>query len=114
MRCPSCNKLLAEQLTPPYKMTCPRCKAVAEDLAPTQQRAQDMTLHVDAAPPPVINLPAPVVNVAPAEAPIVNVLPDPAYARSLEELKELMAAPRTRTVIRDKDNHIIGSTEEIA
>lgn len=114
VRCPSCNKLLAEQLTPPYKMTCPRCKAVAEDLAPTQQRAQDMTLHVDAAPPPVINLPAPVVNVAPAEAPIVNVLPDPAYARSLEELKELMAAPRTRTVIRDKDNHIIGSTEEIA
>jgi len=59
-------------------------------------------------------MPAQAQDVAAAEAPIVNVLPDPAYARSLEELKELMAAPRTRTVIRDKDNHIIGSTEEIA
>jgi len=100
-------------------MTCPRCKATAQD--DTQYRSDDlnavdgMRLAIASmAQPPVINLPAPVVNVAPAEAPIVNVLPDPAYARSLEELKELMAAPRTRTVIRDKDNHIIGSTEEIA
>src|SRR3990167_717650 len=27
VRCPGCSKLLAEQATPPYKFTCPRCKS---------------------------------------------------------------------------------------
>jgi len=110
VRCGNCNKQLAQHLTPPYRMVCPRCKTVAEESA--QQRSQDMTLHVDAAPPPVINLPAPVVNVAPAEAPIVNVHTD-SFVEAIADLKTLMSAPRTRTVIRDANDQIIGSTEEI-
>jgi HK97 family phage portal protein len=39
VRCPNCNKLLAEHLTPPYKMVCPRCKTVAENV--TQSRVSD-------------------------------------------------------------------------
>lgn len=30
VRCSSCKRLLAEAATPPYRMTCPRCKAVSE------------------------------------------------------------------------------------
>jgi HK97 family phage portal protein len=30
VRCSGCNRLLAEQATPPYRFTCPRCKVVNE------------------------------------------------------------------------------------
>jgi HK97 family phage portal protein len=30
VRCSSCKRLLAESATPPYRMTCPRCKGVEE------------------------------------------------------------------------------------
>lgn len=38
VRCPSCNKLLIEMATPPYRATCPRCKAVTESSAPPRTR----------------------------------------------------------------------------
>ena len=33
IRCSGCNRLLAEQAAPPYRFTCPRCKAVTESKA---------------------------------------------------------------------------------
>ncbi len=29
LRCQQCNKMLAEQVTAPYRFTCPRCKTVS-------------------------------------------------------------------------------------
>lgn len=29
LRCPTCGKLLAEQVTPPYKIRCGRCKRLS-------------------------------------------------------------------------------------
>lgn len=30
LRCLNCGKLLAELLTPPFRITCPRCKTLNE------------------------------------------------------------------------------------
>jgi phage FluMu protein Com len=47
LRCRKCDKLLAEYATPPYRIVCPRCKAVAED-------ATEMRVAAPA-PPAVVN-----------------------------------------------------------
>lgn len=51
---------------------------------------------------------APVVNVAPAEVHTQS------FTEAIVNLRDLITAPRTRTILRDKDNNIIGSREEIA
>lgn len=62
VRCSSCHKLLAETLTPPYRMTCPRCKTVSEDLqVRSSAEAQVINVH-----PPEVNVHPPNVTVNPA------------------------------------------------
>lgn len=110
VRCPSCNKLLAEHLTPPYRLSCPRCKAVAENRElPTQERA--MTLHVEATPAPIVNVPPAQIHLPAAEAPIVNV-PTDSFVAAIQDLKEMMARPRKVSLIRNPAGEIIGSQEE--
>lgn len=128
VRCPKCNKLLAEQLTPPYKLVCPRCKATAEN---TQIRAMDemdgMQLAIRSlalAQPPVVNVPEPdyagaigeelsrrLAELPKPAAPIVNIEPDPSFVQAVAELRELMKAPRKRTLIRNEDGRIVGVEE---
>lgn len=55
----------------------------------------------------------PAIYVKPAAAPEVTVHTD-SFVEAVQEMRQLMAAPRTRKVIRDADGSIIGSTEEIA
>jgi HK97 family phage portal protein len=66
VRCAQCHKLLAETATPPYRMTCPRCKTVSEDL--------QVRTALEPPPPQVINVHPPEVNVHP---PQVTVNPAP-------------------------------------
>lgn len=58
-------------------------------------------------------LPAPVVNLAAAEAPQVTVQTG-SFVDAINDLKAMMSAPRTRKVLRDENDQIIGSIEEIA
>jgi hypothetical protein len=92
-------------------MVCPRCKTVAEDLAPVQARSQDMTLHVEATPAPIVNVQPPQVTVEAAQAPVVQVLPDAAYAKGLQELKDIMLAPVDKQLLRDENGRLSGVRE---
>ena len=73
--------------------------------------------------PPVFNMPAPIVNIAAAEAPIVhvaapNVTMDGAeFAAAIRELKAELSRPSIREVIRDEHGRpirVIDRREEIA
>jgi HK97 family phage portal protein len=127
VRCSSCHKLLAETLTPPYRMTCPRCKTVSEDL-------QVRTSHE--VPQPVINVhPAPItfargaVQVdapdmsgvaALAERPpaptnvSISTPPDDTLIEAIAELREKIATPRVRRIERDENGLMIRLIEESA
>ena len=80
IRCATCNRLLAELAAPPYRFTCPKCKAVNEATVETREDRPDPALRELAA--AVVALatreqPAPVVNIHPADVtvnpPTVNV-----------------------------------------
>jgi hypothetical protein len=116
VRCHSCHKLLAETATPPYRMTCPRCKAVTEDTA--DLRTFDAVDAVDGMKLAIHSLAQPpVVNVAPAEAPQITVQAAPApevtvhtdsFAEAVREFKEMMNQPHEYEVIRNEEGRIVG------
>jgi len=117
VRCPKCNKLLAESATPPYKMTCSRCKAIAENVSDQRNMSaidavDGMKLAISSlTQPPTVNVapsPIPEIHVAAAEAPVVNVLPDPKFVEAVADLKAMLAAPRLRRVLRNDEGRIIG------
>lgn len=155
LRCPSCNKFLAELATPPYRMTCPRCKTIVADDQPVEARsdqqpqpAQIFVLNQMPEQQPVsisegavqveavmaspdmskleqmaqqnsemLELMRNVANrepVAPVYYPPPVEVPTDTFVAAVQDLRELMAAPRKRTILRDKDNNIIGTQEEIA
>lgn len=53
LRCPKCRRLLAEAATPPYRITCPRCKTVAAD---DQPALDPLTVMMRAFQPPAPNI----------------------------------------------------------
>jgi len=117
---PKCKKLLADVAPPGWKTTCPRCGI--ENSVPLEQTAEHseilgLTAALRAvAEPPVVNVPpqpAPIIQLPVQPAPIVNVHTD-SFTEAVQHLEKLMTAPRTRTVLRDEHNNIIGSKEEIA
>lgn len=110
VRCPKCNKFLAEHLTPPYRMSCPRCKTVTENVTPEPQQERAMTLHVESTPAPIVNVPAPVVHVQAASAPVVTD-PSDSFVAAIADLKQMLAAPRKRTIIRNEEGRIVGVEE---
>lgn len=60
-------------------------------------------------PPPVVNVPAPVVNV-PTSEPVVNVHTD-SFVEAIADLKEMLAAPKVKRIVRDADGRIVGVVE---
>jgi len=62
--------------------------------------------------PPVVNVPAPIVNVP---APVVNVEAPIVYTDSfveaVEDLRKLIAAPRTKRLERDAEGRIVALIE---
>ncbi len=104
VRCSGCHKLLAETLTPPYRLTCPRCKTVSQDL-------QVRTVHEP---------PQPVINVHPAE---VNVHPAPiTFARGAmqvdapdmsgvaEAMQSLADKPQPNITVHSPEIHVEPAT----
>lgn len=124
----TCDKLLIEMATPPYRATCPRCKTVAsksadedvivdeddDELPVLRAEVRSMAAYIDAqksAPepvrvevlPPVVNVPAPIVNVQPHDNRPVLV--------ALHRMEEALLAPRRKNLIRDADGRITGVEE---
>jgi len=66
VRCSQCRRMLADAVTPPYRIRCPRCKTVNED-------GSHFLLEA------VRSEPAPVV---------VNIQPDPAMREMVEQVRE--------------------------
>gem|GEM_PF-4529509 len=115
IRCTKCNARVADFATPPYRFTCRKCHAVTAAAEPLQMRSEPMTLHVEATPAPIVNIAAaeaPIVNVPEQPAPIVNVHTD-SFVAAIADLKDMLAAPKTRRVIRDENGRIVG-VEEVA
>ena len=119
VRCYKCNKMLAETATPPYRLHCPRCKAVTEDIS--DLRTFDAMDAVDGMKLAIHSLQQPpVVNVAPAEAPHITVQAAAApnvqvhtdsFVEAIRDLKAMMERPRTRTIIRNEEGRIVGLEE---
>jgi HK97 family phage portal protein len=82
--------------------------AMRDQPQPSQTTFAEGAFHSEIHVPEIV-MPDPV----PAEAPVVNVHTD-SFVEAIDELKRLMAAPRTHTIIRDENHGIIGSKEEIA
>lgn len=113
--CPDCGKLLNKRAAAGTVGFCRSCKAEK-----TMGEAVEVK-ELQLVPDPIIQLTAailkmgqPVVNVAPSEvyvnSPILNVQSDSA-ADALDELKEILTAPRYRDVIRDDAGRIVRITE---
>jgi HK97 family phage portal protein len=123
VRCHSCRRLLSELATPPYRLTCPRCKTVNENLEirhtePALDAVDGLKLAINELrdPPSVVVQPSPIpeINVQAAAAPDVEVIVrTDSFVDAIRDLKEALAAPRRRTVIRDADGRIVG-VEEVA
>jgi HK97 family phage portal protein len=47
VRCTGCSKLLAEAAAPPYRIVCPRCKAVTEQSAPDAASPRQIIIQRD-------------------------------------------------------------------
>lgn len=116
VRCSTCNKLLAETATPPYRMSCPRCKAITEDV--TDYRSLSAVDAVDGLKlaihslqqPPVVNVaptPLPEIHIDAAPAPIVNVHTD-SFVEAIADLKEMLARPKAHEIIRNDEGRIVG------
>lgn len=119
--CSKCHKRLADSAPPGWSTTCPRCKT-PNSVPLVQMRSEEsevssLTAALRAvAEPPVVNVPpqpTPIVNVEAQPAPVVNVRTD-SFVEAINDLKAMMSAPRTRKVLRDENDQIIGSIEEIA
>jgi phage FluMu protein Com len=123
VRCHSCRRLLSELATPPYRLTCPRCKSVNENLEvrhtePALDAVDGLKLAINELrdPPSVVVQPSPLpeITVQAAAAPDVEVtVRTDSFVDAIRDLKEALAAPRRRTVIRDADGRIVG-VEEVA
>ena len=86
LRCSKCNRMLAEAATPPYRITCPRCKTVAADDQPTTV-LPELALMLRAMQPPPQAQPV-IVNVPEQPAPIVNItLPEPKPIRTRTQVE---------------------------
>jgi hypothetical protein len=132
IRCPKCNHLHGEA-TPPYRFVCPKCKTVTEDnTLPEPVKSADPYLGLTEAvialasrepPTPQITVTTPEVraeihvpsdlhipNPEPAEAPVVNVHTD-SFVDAIADLKQMLAQPRNKRILRDPDGRIVGVEE---
>lgn len=108
VRCTSCNKQLAETATPPYRITCPRCKTVNEAEV---YRGEDAS--VDGLKAVIRSLadPQPItvdVDTEPFAAALNNL--SVAHHADQEAVLNVLTAmnkPRRRTLIRDVEGRLV-------
>ncbi len=143
VKCRQCSMKLAEAWAPGTVITCRRCKTRNENTevrtAPDPTPSINVTPNITLTPPdfaPIevltskmehmsevfaeflphfrkVALRDPATPQVTVEPPSVEVHTD-SFVEAIKELKTMMSAPRTRKVIRDENNEIIGSTEEIS
>lgn len=107
VRCASCGRLWAERAGAPYRFTCVRCKTVNESATRTAEEPDAVSGLKAAirslAEPPVVNIPAPIVNVAPATVTVDTGV----FSEAIDNLREDLTRPRRRNLIRDDDGRLI-------
>jgi HK97 family phage portal protein len=124
LRCSKCDRLLAEEISPPYRLACGRCKTINEAAAPAlvqvvEERSQVPSVHVEIHPsnvtmhppgvtvsPPDVKVDAP-VSIAEGAVHVTNNVRPPIVAPAQP------APPRKtrKTVERDVNGVVTGVLE---
>lgn len=113
LRCPDCNRKLAEKAGPGTVIICSRCKGVGEVAAePIKSSRSDALGELSAsikalADPPNITVEAPIVNPTPVNV----VVHTDSFVDAIEDLKQMLTAGVTKTINRDADGNIASITE---
>jgi HK97 family phage portal protein len=113
--CPDCGRMINRLAAPGTVGHCKSCKAEKTFPHPAKaSNAELLTGLSDAirsvAEPPVVNVAAPIVNIEAAPPPDVHVHTD-SFVDAIDDLKTMLAAPRSKRIERDANGRIVGLVE---